>query len=142
GAAQHPSGRGPQPRPPHLPVRHQVARRRGLSGAGARVPAEGGVSSKKRGLGRGLDALLAPPAPPAPSAGGPGRVEASVTHLPVASLRPNRFQPRTSFDEAGLDELAESIRTQGIVQPLVVTPEREGGYSIVAGERRFRAAQR
>jgi ParB family transcriptional regulator, chromosome partitioning protein len=98
------------------------------------------VSSKKRGLGRGLDALLAPLAPVAPSEEGP--VVSSVTHLPLASLRPNRFQPRTSFDEAGLDELAESIRTQGIVQPLVVTIEEDGGYSIVAGERRFRAAQR
>jgi ParB family chromosome partitioning protein len=67
---------------------------------------------------------------------------AAVTHLPVASLRANRFQPRAYFDEAGLDELAESIRAQGIVQPLVVTPEGDGSYSIVAGERRFRAAQR
>ncbi|HZF08460.1 MAG TPA: ParB/RepB/Spo0J family partition protein [Thermoanaerobaculia bacterium] len=98
------------------------------------------MSSKKRGLGRGLDALLAPPVPVAPSEEGP--VEVSVTHLPVASLRPNRFQPRTSFDEAGLDELAESIRAQGIVQPLVVTHEQDGSYSIIAGERRFRAAQR
>jgi len=98
------------------------------------------VSSKKRGLGRGLDALLAPPVPLAASEEVP--IEVSVTHLPVASLRPNRFQPRTSFDEAGLDELAESIRAQGVVQPLVVTPEADGGYSIVAGERRFRAAQR
>jgi ParB family chromosome partitioning protein len=97
------------------------------------------LSSKKRGLGRGLDALLPPPEV-APTAAEP--VAASVTHLPVASLRANRFQPRAYFDEAGLDELAESIRAQGIVQPLVVTPEGDGSYSIVAGERRFRAAQR
>lgn len=93
------------------------------------------MSTKKRGLGRGLDALIAPAAVPGPPA------EDSVHHLPVASLRPNRFQPRTQFDETGLAELAESIRTQGIVQPLVVTPEGDGTYSIIAGERRFRAAQ-
>jgi ParB family chromosome partitioning protein len=108
-------------------------------------------SSKKRGLGRGLDALLAS----GPSAGEQVDGVAAATpseevrsarevidHLPVASLTPNRFQPRTTFDEAALDELAESIKTQGIVQPLVVTPEKDGTYSIVAGERRFRAAQR
>jgi ParB family chromosome partitioning protein len=104
-------------------------------------------SSKKRGLGRGLDALLAP-AEVKPS---PGRSETVKTvssarevidRLPVASLKANRFQPRTTFDESGLDELAESIRAQGIVQPLVVTPENDGTYSIIAGERRFRAAQR
>jgi ParB family transcriptional regulator, chromosome partitioning protein len=99
------------------------------------------LSNKKRGLGRGLDALIAPPAPEPPPEP-PKPVAEPVTRLPVASLRPNRFQPRTSFDETGLDELAESIRIQGIVQPLVVTPEGDGGYSIVAGERRFRAAQR
>ncbi|HEV7517560.1 MAG TPA: ParB/RepB/Spo0J family partition protein, partial [Thermoanaerobaculia bacterium] len=106
-------------------------------------------SSKKRGLGRGLDALLAPPEE---KPAGPERAEASeagerpgrerVDHLPMGSLKPNRFQPRTHFDESGLDELAESIRAQGIVQPLVVTQENDGTYSIIAGERRFRAAQR
>jgi ParB family chromosome partitioning protein len=111
-------------------------------------------SSKKRGLGRGLDALLAPagepvergpetiPAAPVSSGESGSPARESIDHLPVASLTPNRFQPRTSFDEVGLDELAESIKIQGIVQPLVVTPEKDGTYSIVAGERRFRAAQR
>ncbi|HEY8021067.1 MAG TPA: ParB/RepB/Spo0J family partition protein [Thermoanaerobaculia bacterium] len=64
-----------------------------------------------------------------------------MTALPIAVLRPNRLQPRTQFDEAKLGELAESIRTQGIVQPLVVTSEGDGTYSIVAGERRLRAAR-
>jgi ParB family chromosome partitioning protein len=106
--------------------------------------------SKKRGLGRGLDALLAPAgasaelgteaAPPASETSSPARER--IDRLPISSLTANRFQPRMTFDEAGLDELAESIRTQGIVQPLVVTPEKDGTYSIVAGERRFRAAQR
>ncbi len=106
-------------------------------------------SSKKRGLGRGLDALLPPPEEK-PGASERISVEASgeapnregVLRLPLASLRPNRFQPRTQFDELALEELAESIRAQGIVQPLVVTIENDGTYSIIAGERRFRAAER
>jgi ParB family chromosome partitioning protein len=90
--------------------------------------------AKKRGLGRGLDALLQKeeePAAPAP-----------VQSLPVTSLRPNRFQPRTVFNEAAIEELAESIRAQGVVQPLVVTPEGDGVYTIIAGERRWRASRR
>jgi len=87
------------------------------------------VNARKRGLGRGLDALIEKP--PAES----------VRSLPVASLRPNRLQPRTHFDETAIEELTESIRAQGIVQPLVVTPEGEG-WTIIAGERRWRAARR
>lgn len=89
---------------------------------------------RKRGLGRGLDALLESKPEQRPAV--------AVTTLPVASLKPNRFQPRTAFDEAELDGLAESIRTQGLVQPLIVTPEDDGSFSIVAGERRWRAARR
>jgi ParB family chromosome partitioning protein len=90
------------------------------------------MNPKKRGLGRGLDALIetAPEKPPEP-----------VRTLPIDSLRPNRFQPRSHFADAQLEELTESIRTQGIVQPLVVTPEGEG-WAIIAGERRWRAARR
>ncbi len=87
------------------------------------------MSTKKRGLGRGLDALLE-------------KSDEPVRTLPVDSLRPNRMQPRTRFNEAAIDELAESIRAQGIVQPLVVTPEKDGAYAIIAGERRWRAARR
>lgn len=87
------------------------------------------MSSKKRGLGRGLDALLE-------------RDEAGVRALPLDRLRPNRLQPRSDFGESGLDELAESIRAQGVVQPIVVTPRAGGSYTIVAGERRWRAARR
>jgi ParB family chromosome partitioning protein len=87
------------------------------------------MSDKKRGLGRGLAALLP--------------VEAEgVRTLPVAQLAPNRFQPRSRFDDEGLDELAESIRVQGVLQPIIVTPSSSGIYNIVAGERRWRAAQR
>ncbi|HET9767889.1 MAG TPA: ParB/RepB/Spo0J family partition protein [Thermoanaerobaculia bacterium] len=84
--------------------------------------------TKRHGLGRGLDALL-------PPAG------ADVRTLPVDRLRPNRFQPRRDFEPEALAELAASIRSQGVVQPIVVKPEAGGVYTIVAGERRWRAAQ-
>ncbi len=84
--------------------------------------------SRRRGLGRGLDALLEP--------------ERVVRSLPLSQLKPNRLQPRADFDEDGLAELAASIRAQGIVQPIVVTQEGNGEYLIVAGERRWRAARR
>jgi len=87
------------------------------------------MSDKKRGLGRGLAALLP--------------VEAEgVRTVPVAQLVPNRYQPRNRFDDEGLAELAESIRVQGLLQPIVVTPSSSGIYTIIAGERRWRAAQR
>lgn len=87
------------------------------------------MSTKKRGLGRGLDSLLEKSDEPA-------------RHLPIDSLHPNRMQPRTRFNEAAIEELAESIRAQGIVQPLVVTPESDGSFAIIAGERRWRAARK
>lgn len=86
------------------------------------------MTDKKRGLGRGLAALL-----PA---------EEGVRSLRVTQLHPNRLQPRVAFDDAGLDELAASIRAQGVIQPLIVTPSGTDSYAIVAGERRWRAAQR
>jgi ParB family chromosome partitioning protein len=88
------------------------------------------TAARRRGLGRGLDALLEE----APAA--------AVRSIAVDRLHPNRLQPRSRFDEAGLDELAESIRAQGVIQPLVVTARDGGGFTIVAGERRWRAAQR
>jgi ParB family chromosome partitioning protein len=86
------------------------------------------LTGKRRGLGRGLDALLEPP-------------RAEVRSLPVGQLTPNRFQPRRDFDAATLAELADSIRAQGVVQPVIVTPGEGGRYVIIAGERRWRAAQ-
>ena len=89
-------------------------------------------TTKKRGLGRGLDALLAA----APALDSPDRAAgAGITSLSIDHLQPNRFQPRTYFDDDAIAELAESIRIQGIVQPLIVTPAGEGRYSIIAGER-------
>jgi ParB family transcriptional regulator, chromosome partitioning protein len=89
---------------------------------------------KVRGLGRGLDALLGgEPAALAPAG--------SPTALPVEALRPGRYQPRTKMHPESLAELADSIRAQGIVQPILVRPAGGGNYEIIAGERRFRAAQ-
>jgi len=89
-------------------------------------------TNKKRGLGRGLDALIekAEPKPDEP-----------VRTLPIDRLHPNRFQPRTRFDDAAIEDLAASIRIQGVIQPLVVTAEGDG-YAIIAGERRWRAARK
>ncbi len=118
------------------------------------------MSAKRRGLGRGLDALLGsePETPSVERQDSPG---AGLTSLPVTQLEPNRYQPRSDFDESGIEALAESIRAQGIVQPIVVTPKTGGEdeipegdspegdvspegalFTIVAGERRWRAAQR
>ncbi|MCP3958560.1 MAG: ParB/RepB/Spo0J family partition protein [bacterium] len=95
------------------------------------------MSAKRRGLGRGLDALLGAAPKPESKPAVTGSVSVGAT-----LLEPNRFQPRSAFDESGLDDLAESIRAQGVVQPIVVTPKSGGRYTIVAGERRWRAARR
>jgi ParB family chromosome partitioning protein len=91
------------------------------------------LNPKKRGLGRGLDALIEKVEEKKP--------EEPVRTLPIDRLHPNRFQPRTHFDDAAIAELSESIRAQGIIQPLVVAPEGDG-WAIIAGERRWRAARR
>ena len=96
---------------------------------------------KRKGLGRGLDALLGSQ-PAVAEAQAAEASSDSVSSLGVDQLQPNRFQPRSHFDESGLDELAESIRSQGVVQPIVVTREDDGKYTIIAGERRWRASKR
>ncbi|HHX30886.1 MAG TPA: ParB/RepB/Spo0J family partition protein [Clostridiaceae bacterium] len=89
----------------------------------------------KRGLGRGLEALFE-------SEEGLGRDAAQVSEIEINLLEPNRDQPRQDFDQEALSELAESIRNEGIVTPLIVTPAAKAGrYMIVAGERRWRAAR-
>jgi len=96
--------------------------------------------SKRKGLGRGLDALLGDDVAALDSL---GKV-VSPTTLNLQWLRPGQYQPRTRMDEGALNELAESIRAQGIIQPILVRPlggKEAGKYEIIAGERRFRAAQ-
>jgi ParB family chromosome partitioning protein len=89
---------------------------------------------KVRGLGRGLDALLGGETPPPAHAGSPAT-------LPLAQIRAGRYQPRTRMNPESLAELAESIKAQGVVQPILVRPIADGTYEIIAGERRYRAAQ-
>jgi ParB family chromosome partitioning protein len=88
--------------------------------------------SKRGGLGRGLSALI----PAAEVAG-----EAGLLEIPVGSVAPNPKQPRTRWDDVTLEELAASIKQVGILQPLVVRRASGGGYELVAGERRLRAAK-
>ena len=95
------------------------------------------VTKKPKGLGLGLEALLGPQVRDAERAQS-GDDRPSV--LPLAQLQPGRYQPRTRMDEGSLYELAESIRSQGIMQPVLVRPLAGGRYEIIAGERRFRAA--
>jgi ParB family transcriptional regulator, chromosome partitioning protein len=90
------------------------------------------------GLGRGLSSLLGEVSQEEPIAGG---ARSGIQVLPVAALEPHPDQPRRHFEEAALDELAASIGSRGMIQPIVVRPT-EGRYQIVAGERRWRAAQR
>ena len=84
---------------------------------------------KRRGLGRGLELLV----------GGPGEPE--LAHLPVETIHANPRQPRKRFDHEATSALADSIRAQGLVQPVVVRPRSAGGFELIAGERRWRAAQ-
>ena len=94
------------------------------------------MASTTLGLGRGLDALIRET--------GAGKADASVHSLSVADIEPNPGQPRRQFEQKALEELAASIKSQGVLQPILVRPlgeGRPGKYSIVAGERRWRAAQ-
>ena len=90
--------------------------------------------SKLKGLGRGLDALLA-------GHGTGGTIEESLQNLDISQLQPGKYQPRTNMDQTALSELAESIKAQGVMQPILVRPITVDQYEIIAGERRWRAAQ-
>ncbi|MFL5952989.1 MAG: ParB/RepB/Spo0J family partition protein [Gaiellaceae bacterium] len=82
----------------------------------------------RRGLGRGFEVLIGGAAP-------------ELGHIPVDQIHPNAKQPRKRFDHEGVSGLAESIKAQGLIQPVVVRPRLEGGYELIAGERRWRAAK-
>jgi ParB family chromosome partitioning protein len=101
--------------------------------------------SRRRGLGRGLSALLGEPSvalEEAPGAGA-GSPLKGLRSLPVEKLKPGRFQPRRVFDQAAIDDLVESVKEKGILQPILVRPlpEEPDCFEIIAGERRWRAAQ-
>ena len=113
-------------------------------------PADG-PKKPMRGLGRGLSALMgdvsAPPVPTAPAATASAPAPAADTarglrQLPTGALKPGKFQPRRRFDEAAIKGLAESLKNQGMLQPILVRKLGAGeSYEIIAGERRWRAAQ-
>ncbi|HZQ62948.1 MAG TPA: ParB/RepB/Spo0J family partition protein [Casimicrobiaceae bacterium] len=89
---------------------------------------------RPKGLGRGLDALL--------SGGDDAPAHETLQSIAIDRLGPGKYQPRTRMDDASLDELAHSIREQGLMQPVLVRPVGSGRFEIIAGERRWRAAQR
>jgi len=87
------------------------------------------TGGQRRGRGRGLEVLLG------------GAAQAELAELPVDAIHPNPRQPRRRFDHEATSGLAESIRSQGVVQPVLVRPRTEGGWELIAGERRWRAAR-
>ena len=91
------------------------------------------VAIKKKGLGRGLEALLG-------EKNAVENVSTEINRLPLSALQPGKYQPRQKMETGALNELAESIREQGIMQPLLVRLVSAGKYEIIAGERRYRAA--
>jgi ParB family transcriptional regulator, chromosome partitioning protein len=86
--------------------------------------------ARRRGLGRGLELLIGPVSP-----------GEELIHVPVGAIRPNTRQPRKRFEPEAITELADSIRVQGIVQPILLRPVPDDGYELIAGERRWRAAR-
>ena len=94
--------------------------------------------AKLKGLGRGLDALLGGDEPAAKPA---ATQSDTPRELPVDQLQPGKYQPRTRMDQDALKELAESIKTQGVIQPILVRPVADNKYEIIAGERRWRASR-
>jgi ParB family chromosome partitioning protein len=99
------------------------------------------MSAKKRGLGRGLDALLATSQTGRSSGSELSEKLTELQKIPVEFLQPGKYQPRKDMSSEALEDLASSIRSQGIIQPIVVRQIAEDKYEIIAGERRWRAAQ-
>lgn len=95
------------------------------------------MNPKSKGLGRGLGAIFEIEGKELPNK----KSSHAFEEVPIASVVPNPKQPRTHFDEQALNELAESIRTLGVIQPLTVKKEADGKYTIISGERRWRASQ-
>ena len=98
--------------------------------------------SKRRGLGRGLDALLTTaPKLSTDEAAPVAQNQSELQALPIEQLQPGKYQPRKDMSADALNDLSNSIKSQGIIQPIVVRPISEHSYEIIAGERRWRAAQ-
>lgn len=106
---------------------------------------DGNMTEKPRRLGRGLEALIAAagaPQAPAPASDGAAATPSPFRSIAIAEIRPNPFQPRREFKPDELTDLENSIRASGLLQPVTVRARGDGGYELVAGERRFRAATR
>ncbi len=104
------------------------------------------MAAKKRGLGRGLDALLGATAPKATAtaeqtSANSNSQDGTLSDVPVEFVQRGKYQPRIEIDPASLEELAASIKAQGVMQPIVIRPIKANRYEIIAGERRWRAAQ-
>nr|MDJ0767039.1 ParB/RepB/Spo0J family partition protein [Myxococcota bacterium] len=91
--------------------------------------------SKKQRLGRGLEALLGP------TTVAEARDAGTLREVSVESIEPNPFQPRHTFDQSAIDDLANSLKSSGLLQPVVLRPMHAGTYQLIAGERRWRAAK-
>jgi ParB family chromosome partitioning protein len=102
------------------------------------------MADKPRRLGRGLEALLTPSAPIPAQASPPAQAtdDSGFKRIPIAQIRANPYQPRKEFRAEDLAELEASLRASGLIQPITVRPASGGGFELVAGERRFRAATR
>jgi len=100
------------------------------------------MAAKKRGLGRGLDALLGPAAIGTPAADGSvaDGSDDDLRKLPIELIQRGKYQPRTDIEPESLQELADSIKAQGVMQPILVRPISDKKYEIIAGERRWRAS--
>src|SRR5579859_389176 len=99
------------------------------------------INDKRKALGRGLDSLL-PSRPTISAIAMPAQAAASAQEIPIDSIDPNPYQTRRRISEAALEELAESIRASGVVQPVVLRPTANGRFQLVAGERRWHASKR
>ena len=102
------------------------------------------MAGKKRGLGRGLDALLGPAGSPAPTSSPDSDAApegAVLKQIPIEWIRPGQFQPRQTFDEEKLQELAASISVHGVMQPILLREVASEQFELIAGERRWRACQ-
>ncbi|WP_373472138.1 ParB/RepB/Spo0J family partition protein [Carnobacterium alterfunditum] len=95
------------------------------------------VNKNSKGLGRGIDALFGDYA----ELSNINATNEQVQQIPLTDIRPNPYQPRKTFDEAALNELAESIKLSGVFQPIILRESKIKGYEIIAGERRFRASK-
>lgn len=115
--------------------------KRGISKLADNYFYESNDLNMRKALGKGLGALI----PDADRQSGATRAAAKPNRIPIEQIAPSRFQPRITFDDTHLQQLVESIRTQGIIEPLILRPAPEGSstrYELVAGERRWRAAQK